>query len=160
MPPLNPIASERQTLSNPRLELMESSLSPEMRVSKTTTREALWRRMMSEKFLQKFELPAPLQFQTKTFIGDDLKGLAWFIRLDLHSYGIGVNIGRGCGFNRMRYKRPIMWEFWLRDSLKHKNLSLSKNTIYLAMYLNVFTKYLCNWLLQKLSLMLLVNISL
>ena len=76
MPPLNPITSEQQTFSNPRLELMESGLSPEMRVFKTITIEGLWRWMMSEKFLRQFELPAPLQFQTKTFIGDELKGLA------------------------------------------------------------------------------------
>ena len=75
MQPLEPSASERQTLSKPREELTESALWLEMRVSKIMAMEGRWEQTISMKFLQKFGLPAPVQFQTSIFIERKLKGL-------------------------------------------------------------------------------------
>ena len=73
MQPLEPSASKRQTLSKPREELIESALWPEMRISKIMAMEGQWEQTISVKFLHKFGLPAPVQFQTSIFIERKLK---------------------------------------------------------------------------------------
>ena len=98
MQPLEPSASKRQTLSKPREELIESALWLEMRVSKIMAMEGRWEQTISVKFLQKFGLPAPVQFQTSIFIERKLKGLVMWAWPVIHFVCRGAKRLRGCVF--------------------------------------------------------------
>ena len=124
MSPLEPSESEWQTLSKPREELTEFALWPEMRVSKIIAMEGRWEQTISVNFLQKFGLPAPVQFQTSIFIERKLKGLVMWAWLVIHSVGRGTKRLRGCVFGvRRKVMRSIgVFSTVLVESLKQSTL--------------------------------------
>ena len=124
MQPLEPSASERQTLSKPREELTEFALWPEMRVSKIMAMEGRWEQTISVKFLHKFGLPAPVQFQTSIFIKRKLKGLVMWAWLVIHSVDRRAKRLRGCVFRvRRKVMRSIgVFSMVLAESLKQSTL--------------------------------------
>ena len=124
MQPLEPSASKRQTLSKPREELIESALWLEMRVSKIMAMEGRWEQTISVKFLQKFGLPAPVQFQTSIFIERKLKGLVMWAWPVIHFVCRGAKRLRGCVFRvRRKVMRSIgVFSMVLVESLKQSTL--------------------------------------
>ena len=108
---------------------------------------------MSRKFLWKEVLPAPLQFQTRVFISDGLKGFAWWTRPDLRSHEVGVMNSWVSGFSRswkvrgvgylwqwqqiVILKQGTRWRIWMRKMFSSvprngklmKELSSERNAV-------------------------------
>ena len=102
MPPLKPEASERKTLLKLREELTSSALVLDMRVSIIIAIAGLKRLVISREFRRKEVLPAPLQFQTRIFISNELEGMVWWTGPNPRSLRVGVVHSCASGFNRKR----------------------------------------------------------
>lgn len=91
----------------PKDELTSLALVPDMRVSIITAIAGLRRLAISRRVLPKEVVPTPLQFQTRIFISDGLKGLVWWPRPDLRSLRAGIMSSCASEFSRKRKVRDV-----------------------------------------------------